>query len=149
MGKRLWSLKWSRFLPPPSSLFLPYSKEDKFFCVLPVASTYKKTKFNYSTGDLTFELCKAQNDTPLQEMFPALLKEEFSIVIESCTIHNDVKKRSGCKANSTYAHTYTSEVVTLVLPRQVIGFPRDDSDKPYLIPIFPLTTVLVIRLFFC
>jgi len=34
------------------------------------------------------------------------------------------------------AHTYTSEVVTLVLPRQEIGLPRDDSDKLYLNPTF-------------
>jgi hypothetical protein len=34
------------------------------------------------------------------------------------------------------AHTYTSEVVTLVLPRQELGFSRDDSDKLYLNMIF-------------
>jgi len=54
---------------------------------------FKKTKFTYSFGDLTFELRNAQNDTPLQETFSALLKEELSIAIESCTIHSDVKTR--------------------------------------------------------
>ena len=45
-------------------LLPPYSKEDKSFCVLPVSPMFKKTKFTYSSGDLTFELRNAQIDTP-------------------------------------------------------------------------------------
>ena len=36
--------------------------------------------------------------------------------------------------------------MTLVLSRQGICFPRDGSDKPYLILIFSMTIVLVIRM---
>jgi len=90
--------------------------------MFPVAPIFQKTKFTYSFRVLTFELRNTQNDTPLQEIFPALLKEEYSIPIESCTKHNDVKAQSGLQANSmykysvrTYVHVY--QRLTLVLPR--------------------------------
>jgi hypothetical protein len=53
LGLQLRSLKWGRLLPLSSSFFLPYPKEDKLFCVFPVATVLKKTTFTYSFGALT------------------------------------------------------------------------------------------------